>query len=159
VFGRHDQNFAGCSIVGINDTEGAAEVVHVRVGIKDGDYLTLTEVLIGELQGGCGSFCRGQRIHDDPAAVSADQRHIGDIERSHLIDTVSDFEEAVMTSIQLGLSPEARIDRVRCIFSEKVEAAQIVDRSTAAFPVDCHRIDAGDESSAGVGKTLSIGKR
>jgi hypothetical protein len=69
-------------------------------------------VLCDEVEGGLRRLSGDQRIEHDPASIALDERDVGQVIAAHLIDAVGDLEQPVV-HVELGVAPEARIDRIR----------------------------------------------
>ena len=86
----------------------AGEVVDVAVGEDHRHHRRGVEMLARQRERGAGGLDAGQRIHDDPAGLAADHRHVGEVVAAHLVDAVGDLEEPVDV-VERRLPPEAGI--------------------------------------------------
>ena len=96
----------------IDDAAHAAVVVDMAMAVDDGMDRSLAEMLGDQVVGRLGGFRGNQRIEHDPAGFGLHEGDVGQVIAAHLVDAVGDFEQAVQ-HVQLGIAPQARIDRVR----------------------------------------------
>jgi hypothetical protein len=85
-------------------------MVGMGVGKDDSGHRPSSAVLEIELHRRPRAFDRGQGIHHDHAALALDQRHVGNVEPSHLIDAGHHLEKSVV-HVEARLPPQAWIDR------------------------------------------------
>ncbi len=93
-----------------HDAPDAAEMIHVRMGVDDRGDRPLAQVSVRELQSGGSHRGRSQRVDDDPAVLSFDEGHHGQVVAAELPDVVRDLEQPV-NRIQLTLAPQRRVGR------------------------------------------------
>ena len=72
-------------------------------------------------------FFAHQDIKNDPAVVGADEGRIGHIKAAHLIDAVTYFKQTGF-GVELGIPPQAGVDRIRRIAIQIAIALQIPRR-------------------------------
>jgi hypothetical protein len=114
--GRDDRNLAACEHLVIEHAPRAAPMVGVGVAEDDGGDRALAAMLVIKLHRRAGALDRGQRVHDDDAAIALDQRHVGDVEPAHLVDSRDDLEQSV-AHVEARLTPQARVHRWRRDFA------------------------------------------
>ncbi len=111
----------------VEHAAGAAPMVGVGVGEDHGGDRPLAAVLEVQLHRGARALDRGQGVDHDDALVALDQRHVGDVEAAHLVDTGHHFEQAVV-HVEARLPPQARIDgRGRLLFGQEAVGLQAPD--------------------------------
>ncbi|MEE8078964.1 MAG: hypothetical protein V3T18_08205 [Pseudomonadales bacterium] len=64
-----------------------------------------------------------------------------------------------MLGVELGLAPEARIDRSRGVVLQETYGGQIENRAPPIRLADRERLDGGDESTSGIFKTAPVFER
>ena len=101
-----------------------SEVIDMTMREYDCRNGLVAQMLPCERQRRGSALATSQRIHDDPPAFALDQRHVGDIEAAQLIDPVGNLEQAYL-SIEDGVTPEARIDRRRCLPFHELEGIEV----------------------------------
>ncbi|MNM79910.1 hypothetical protein D3C81_918580 [compost metagenome] len=151
ALGRDDAHLAGLDVRLVDHPAHAAEVVGVGVAVEHRDHRALAQVLIGQVERSPGRFRREQRVEDDPAAVALDEGDVGDVVAAHLVDAVGDLEQAVL-HVQLGVAPQAGVDRVRCLLvrADETRVAGHVPDHPAIGVLDGQCVGFGDEAAPGV---------
>jgi len=120
--GGRDHGNAGA----VADAAGAAEVVHVGVGVDQAGHGPVAPVVAVEPER-CGGALRGdERVDDDDAAFALHEGHVGQIQAAYLVNAVGDLEQPLLGA-QLRLPPQARVRGVRAIGTEKGVGVEIPD--------------------------------
>lgn len=104
-------------------------------------------MLAVERECGGGGLAGDQRIDDDDAGVSLDERDVRQVEAAHLIDARNDLEKAVPRG-QLGLTPQARVHGCRRLTLQEVVALTVPD-DVARSIRDHERVKSAEEASLG----------
>ena len=134
-------------------------MIGMAVGMQYGHDRPCTQMLIGQIECRARCFTGSQRINDDPARVAANEGHVGDVERANLVEPVHYLKQAVVLGVELGLAPEARIDRIRGVVPQETYSGQIENRAPPIRLADRERLDGGDESTSGIFKTAPVFER
>ena len=106
-----DPASSGVDVVLAGHTEHSAEVVGVGVGVDHRHDRSLAERVVGQLQAVACTSLDGEWVDDDPSGVALDEGDVGDVVAAGLPDLRCHLEEAVDV-VELGLPPQARVDRV-----------------------------------------------
>ena len=93
-----------------------------------------------------GRFNGDQRVDHDPTRLTADEGDVGEVVAPHLVDTIHHLEETVHV-VQLGLSPEARINAIRSLPLDEVVHRHIPYHVAIVSPDD-ESIWASDKTSS-----------
>ena len=112
---RIDMGFARRDILIAGHALDAAPVVDVVVGVEHGDDRLLRAVLVVQVQTGLGGGRGKQRVNDDQAGVTFNDGHVGQIHAADLVHAFGHFKQAVY-GVELGLTPQAGVDRGGCGF-------------------------------------------
>ncbi len=95
-FRRDHRDLAGVDIGLGGDTEYAAEVVHVAVGVDHGGHRTIPAVgAVQRERRGCG-LGADQRVDDDDAGVALDEADVRQVQTADLVDALDDLVEALL---------------------------------------------------------------
>ncbi|MNN68297.1 hypothetical protein D3C81_1839960 [compost metagenome] len=95
------------------------------MAVDDGLHRLPAQLLADQLVGRLGGGRRGQRVDDDPAGLALDEGDVGQIEATHLVDTVTDLVQTVL-EVEQRLSLQARVDGFeRLAGIEELVAAQL----------------------------------
>ena len=140
-----------------DDPTHTAEMVDVTVGVDHRDDGPRCEVSVEEFEReGCGLGC-GERVDDDPAGITRDERDVAEVHAPNLVHTVGDFEETV-DRVELRLAPQTRVHRWRRVTVDERPVVGIPDRVTPRR-VD-HRTGKWCDATPGrVGEiTVGVGK-
>ena len=92
-------------------TQHAAEMVEVAMGIDDCCDQSLAEMSVGQLEAGARGGGGGERVDDDPARLTCDERDVGDVVAACLPHTGRHLEQTVDV-VQLRLAPQAGVHGV-----------------------------------------------
>ena len=112
---RDDGNLSCAHIRFIDDAAHAAPVVAVRVRVDHRrDRKALADVLLEQLQRRASRFRRRQRIDDDPAALAADERDVGEIEAADLVDARDHLVQPIV-HVEHGNAVQGRVDAVESL--------------------------------------------
>jgi len=82
-----------------------AIMIPMAMGKDDACNGPITQRLADQLHTGGGRLNRSQRIHNDPACLTPDDRHHRNIIASNLVDTGHNLKQP-MLNIELGLTPK-----------------------------------------------------
>ena len=125
--GRRDHRHLACRRIGRrHDRRRAAEMIAMTMGVDDAGDRTGAQFFVDQRQGGGGDFGGGQRIDDDPTGLAANDRHVRQIEATHLPDAVTHLEQAVLGQ-QRSVAPQTGIDRCRRRAGEARLLRQVAD--------------------------------
>ena len=130
-----DRNFAGCQLfrnrkpcirrlLPGDGTLDAAEMVNMRVTVQHRFDVQNPKTLFHQSFGRLHIFLAHEDIENDPAVVGVDEGRVCHIVAAHLIDAVANLEQTCLR-IELGIPPQARVDRVRCVAGDVAQAFQI----------------------------------
>ncbi|MCY1438822.1 hypothetical protein D9M71_550360 [compost metagenome] len=108
---REDLHLASLDVGLVDDAARPAEVVDMAVAVDHRDDRLLRSVLEIQVEGGAGGFRGGQGIDEHQAGVAFDDGHVRRVEAAHLVELRHDLEQAGDV-VQLGLAPQAGVDRV-----------------------------------------------
>ena len=114
-------------IVPVDRTLCAAKVVHMGVAVQHCLDVQRTEALLHQLLGSLHVLFAHQHVENDPAVVGADKGRVGHIKAAHLIDAVTYFKQTGF-GVELGIPPQAGVDRIRRIAIQIAIALQIPRR-------------------------------
>ena len=132
-------------------------MVHVTVRVNHGNHRSFAQVFIGECQTGSCGFGAGQWIDDNPAGITPDQGHVGDIKSSDLVDPIYHLEQAMVLRVQLRLPPHGWVYGVGCFsVEEAVNRLKLKGRSAGAIVRDTHRRNTGDKAPLSVLETAPV---
>lgn len=70
----------------VQDDVDAVVIRAARPDIEGGARQALTDMLLEQLQRGAGGLRRGQGIDHDPSRLAADERDVGEVEATYLVD-------------------------------------------------------------------------
>ena len=101
-------------------------------------------------------FFAHQDIKNDPAVVGADESRVGHVKTAHLIDAVADLEQSGFC-IELGVPPQAWIDRIRRIAIQIAIVLQIPRRCSVIVVNDPASLIV-QQAALCVGKLPPVGK-
>ena len=107
---REHVDAAGFHVVHVHDAQHPGKVIRVTMRMNDGDDRAFAQVVVGQLQSGARSFGTGQRVDDDPSGLAAHERHVGDVEGTHLVDAVDHLVKTGVLRVELRLTPKTGID-------------------------------------------------
>ncbi|MEY9367912.1 hypothetical protein ABIE83_002530 [Bradyrhizobium diazoefficiens] len=128
------------------------------MGEDDGGHRLHAAMPEIEIERGARAFDRGQRVHDDDAAVALDQRHVGDVEPAHLVDAGHHLEQP-MLHVEARLPPQAGIDRGRrFVRREKAVGLEAPDRPPLRIG-DRRILDRAEKAARGIVEIPRVGKR
>src|SRR5690606_31459582 len=120
---REDRTSPGFDILDPRDTLDATEMIDVTVGVDHPGYRTVTAMRPIQRQTRRSGLRGDQRIDDDHAGIALDERHVRQVETTHLVDAVTDLEQTLPRA-ESRLPPQARIHRRRAVaFEECVRIA------------------------------------
>ena len=111
-------------IVPVDRTLCAAKVIHMAMTVQHSFDIQRSEPVFHQRFCCLHIFFAHQDIKNDPAVVGADEGRIGHIKATHLIDAVTYFKQTGF-GIELGIPPQARVDRIRRITVQIPIALQI----------------------------------
>ena len=95
--GSDDLNFARIDLVFRDNSEHAAEMIDMGVGIDHRPDRQLAQRFVGEGQRRRRGLGGKQHVEQDPAGFAPDQGHVGQVETPHLVDEIRhDFVQAVI---------------------------------------------------------------
>ena len=124
---RVDLDLAGLDIGLVDHPAHAAEMIDMGVAVDHRDDRFARAIGVVQIQRRPGGFGHGQRIDDDQPVVTFDDGHVGQVEAAHLIQLGADLEQTGV-GIELGQSPQARIDRFRrLVFGEEIIGIDVPD--------------------------------
>ena len=106
-------------------------------------------MLAVEREAAAAHLGRDQRVDDDDARVALDERHVREVEATHLVDAVGDLEQAVRSP---PAAPAATGWGARCRAARPSRNSYGTRSQTtrpSALP-EGHRIERGDETPLGV---------
>jgi hypothetical protein len=98
-------------------------VIRVAVGEDHGRDRLVAQMLPREGQSVPRRGLGGERVHDDPALLTIDQRHVRQVEAAQLMDARGDLVEPGAV-VELGLAPEARVHGVGRLAVEEAELGE-----------------------------------
>ena len=127
---REYLHFAVLNLLGSDDTQNAAVMVNVRVGIKYCLYGECAEVFGYEFVCRLCTFHRHQRVIYDPACIALDERDVRHIIAAHLIDAVRYLEKSADV-VELCVAPKARVCGIRSVFVKECIS------SLAPYDISC----------------------
>ena len=157
---RKHLDLAGVDVGFGDDPQHAAVMVDMAVREDDGHNRLLGTVLEVEAKGSLRHFLAHERIHDDDAGVALDERDVRDVHPAYLIDAIGHLEQAGVPLHDLGLTPQARIDRGRrrSVAGKEIEIREIPD--DCSLGVLDHTIvgEWGDETLRRKIETLLVGE-
>ena len=139
---------------GVDDAQHPAEVIQVGVGVDDRGDGPVTPVVPVQGERRRSDLGRDQRVDDDDPVVAFDQRHVGHVEAADLVDAVGHLVQALLGR-ELGLPPQARVDRVRAVRVQEPPGVHIPDHA-AVRGLDDHRLQRADEPPVGVGEVSAV---
>src|SRR5208283_4604543 len=96
VLWRDEPDLPGSDIFGARSSLDSTEMIDVAVGENDRDQRALTQGAIHERQGAGGCLYGSEWVNQDTAAIALDYAHVRQVIAANLIDTVGNFEEAVI---------------------------------------------------------------
>ena len=109
---RDDHHLAGLHVVLGDHAANAAVVIDVAVRVHDGDHRLARAVLEVEVHRRARGLHRDQRVEHDQPAVALDDRQVRQVRRTHLVQPIDDLVQPALDD-ELGLTPQARVHRVR----------------------------------------------
>jgi hypothetical protein len=112
AFGGDDLDRARVDIVLGHNPLHAAEMIDVAVGVDHRGNRPVTAVLAVQRQRRRRRLGRDQRVDDDDPGVALDDAHVGQVVAADLVDPAGHLEQA-LPGLQGGLSPQARMHRLR----------------------------------------------
>ena len=160
AFGRDDFHFAALDVGLVHNAAHAAVMVDMAVAVDHRVDRALAQMLADQIIGCLRGFRRNQRIEYDPSALRFNEGDVGQIVAPDLIDALGDLEQAVEHA-QLGIAPQARVDRVRRRLVEadiRLVSFQIPDDIAFGIP-DGQGFRGGDEAFLGVLEVLAVTER
>ncbi len=104
VDGSDDRNLSRPHVRLVDDAAHAAPVIPMRMGIDNRrNRKAPADVLLKQIPGGANHFLGHQRIKDDPAGFSANERDVGEVKAADLIYARNDLKEPVIV-VEYGLA-------------------------------------------------------
>jgi hypothetical protein len=127
-----DLDLPGLDVGLVDHPADPAVVIDVAVGMHDRDDRLARPVGVVQLQRGCRGVPGQQRIeHDDPV-LALGEGDVGQVRGADLVQARHDFIQAALDH-QLGLAPQARVDRRRRV------GALLDEREPRQIPTPDHR--------------------
>ena len=133
-------------------------MVDVAVAVDHRGHRPGAAVVPIELDRGAGYFRGDERIDDDDAAAALDDRHVGDVEAAHLVDAVSNLEQAVV-HVEPCLAPQARVDGIGSLLVRQEGVVLEAVDHTALGVADLDLGQRADEASCRIRKIRPIAER
>ena len=143
-------------IVPVDRTLCAAKVIHVAMTIHHSFDIQRAEPVFHQRFCRLHIFLAHQDIKDDPAVVGADKSRVGHVKTAHLIDAVADLKQSGFC-VELGVPPQAWIDRIRRIAIQIAIALQI-PRRCSVIVVNDPAFLIVQQAALCVGKLPPVGK-
>ena len=140
-------------LLGADDAQRTTKMVRVCVREDHGRHRLVAQMLTREGQSRCRALTGSERIDHDPAGPAFDEGHVGHVKATQLINPVDHLEQAGV-GIELGVAPQAGIDRVGGLSLEKSVGIKIFEQCA----VRGHDLARGfsDETALGIPKVLLI---
>ena len=133
-------------------------MIDVAVGVDHRNDRLIAAIFVIQIHSDLCGLRRYQRIDNGDAFFAFDNGHVGEIEVADLVNAFGHFKQAANID-QLGLTPEAGVDRIRRLFTlfNKVVLLRVPD-NVALFAFNHLRRERGDKAFMRVGKVGVIGE-
>ena len=148
IFRRNNLHFTGRHLLLGHDASDATKMVGVRMcndHRTDGQVL---DMLSDKGKARHRRLCHCQRINDDPPRIASNKRHVGKVDTADLVNALANLVEAVHR-IELALTPQTRIDRIRCTAIKEIELSCVKGNGTACGQ-NLARLERRDEAPPGI---------
>ena len=120
-------------------------MIGMAVREDDRRHRLVAQLLSGEGHRCGGSLAAGQRIDHDPAGLAFDQRDVGNVEASQLVDAVRHLEQADLR-VQQRMAPQAGVDGGGCGALLEIEGVEVGQ----------HRTVGGQDLATGLGNEATL---